>query len=95
MVKSFSDGVSFSHSFLAFQGSLGKRGNIPSGETAKEGEGRVKGPHSRGAIAPGLERNFVRLSREGACDPQERAQGRPGARCTRGLMCNVHQRKRT
>ena len=25
--------------------------------------------------------------REGAGDPQERAQGRPGARCTRGLMC--------
>jgi hypothetical protein len=24
---------------------------------------------------------------EGAGDPQERAQGRPGARCTRGLMC--------
>src|SRR5665213_2649862 len=32
--------------------------------------------------------NFVRASsREGACDPQERAQGRPGPRCTRGLMC--------
>ena len=24
---------------------------------------------------------------------KQRAQGRPGARCTRGLMCNVHQKK--
>src|SRR5665213_754313 len=23
----------------------------------------------------------------------KRAQGRPGARCTRGLVCNVHQKK--
>ena len=30
---------------------------------------------------------------EGARDPQERARGRPGARCTRGLMCTVHQNK--
>ncbi len=30
---------------------------------------------------------------EGARDPQERARGRPGARCTRGLMCTVHQKK--
>src|SRR6201999_1360921 len=28
-------------------------------------------------------------------DPQERAQGRPGARCTRGLVCKLHIRKRT
>src|SRR6266850_8262418 len=26
---------------------------------------------------------------------KQRAQGRPGARCTRGLACNVHQRMRT
>src|SRR6476619_7865022 len=25
----------------------------------------------------------------------KRAQGRPGARCTRGLVCKVHKRKRT
>ena len=25
----------------------------------------------------------------------QRAQGRPGARCTRGLVCKVHKRKRT
>jgi hypothetical protein len=25
----------------------------------------------------------------------QRAQGRPGARCTRGLACNVHQKMRT
>src|ERR1700761_9389197 len=36
--------------------------------------------------------HFVRvLQREGARDPEERAQGRPGARCTRGLVCKkVH-----
>src|SRR4051794_12925149 len=26
---------------------------------------------------------------------RERAQGRPGARCTRGLVCKVRKRKRT
>src|SRR6478609_162296 len=26
---------------------------------------------------------------------RQRAQGRPGARCTRGLVCNVHKGKRT
>ena len=31
--------------------------------------------------------NFVRAPKK------KRAQGRPGARCTRGLMCNVHQNK--
>jgi hypothetical protein len=27
------------------------------------------------------------------CASQKRAQGKPGARCTRGLMCTVHQQK--
>jgi hypothetical protein len=27
--------------------------------------------------------------------PQERMQGMPGARCTRGLVCKMHKRKRT
>jgi hypothetical protein len=27
--------------------------------------------------------------------PKEEAQGRPGARCTRGLVCKLHKRKRT
>src|SRR5579863_8978928 len=35
------------------------------------------------------------LEKEGARDPQERARGRPGARCTRGLVCNMHKGKRT
>ena len=36
-------------------------------------------------------RSFTRT-----CPPQiKRAQGRPGARCTRGLVCNVHRRTRT
>ena len=29
------------------------------------------------------------------CPRNQRAQGRPGARCTRGLVCNVHRRRRT
>jgi hypothetical protein len=27
--------------------------------------------------------------------PNERAQGRPGARCTRGLVCKLHRKMRT
>ena len=43
---------------------------------------------SRGAIAPEVCMNSV--------PPKKwRAQGRPGARCTRGLVCNAHLRKRT
>jgi hypothetical protein len=38
------------------------------------------------AFDRGLLNSFA-LNKEGAGDPQERAQGRPGARCTRGLMC--------
>jgi hypothetical protein len=33
------------------------------------------------------------LKTEGARDPQERARGRPGARCTRGLVCGEAQKK--
>jgi hypothetical protein len=29
---------------------------------------------------------------KGAGDPQERAQGRPGARCTRGLACKGREK---
>jgi hypothetical protein len=36
---------------------------------------------------------MFRPKREGAGDPQERARGRPGARCTRGLMCKCAQSK--
>jgi hypothetical protein len=36
---------------------------------------------------------FIRapISQRAQRDPQERARGRPGARCTRGLMCNNKQ----
>jgi hypothetical protein len=44
-------------------------------------------PHSRDIIRPSFANSFAPQNREGAGDPQERAQGRPGARCTRGLMC--------
>jgi len=44
-------------------------------------------PHCRGARRPG----FAWI----ALEDTERAQGRPGARCTRGLVCKVHKRKRT
>ena len=39
--------------------------------------------HSRDALRPRLPRNFP--------PSIQRAQGRPGARCTRGLVCNVHK----
>jgi hypothetical protein len=44
---------------------------------------------------PSKMRGRTRPSREGARDPQERARGRPGARCTRGLMCKSSKQKRT
>jgi hypothetical protein len=45
-------------------------------------------------VAPGLLLIVVPRKTEGAGAPQERAQGRPGARCTRGLMCqNAHLQK--
>jgi hypothetical protein len=43
---------------------------------------------SRGAGRPSFFSVIVPLRKK-------RAQGRPGARCTRGLVCNVHKRKRT
>ena len=39
---------------------------------------------SRGSLRPSFANSFA---------PKERAQGRPGARCTRGLVCNVHLKK--
>jgi len=38
-------------------------------------------PHSRGAMRP----SFASIA---ALDNNKRAQGKPGARCTRGLACN-------
>src|SRR2546423_8432861 len=43
--------------------------------------------HSRGATRPRVV-NVLSLEKR-------RAQGRPGARCTRGLVCNVHKEMRT
>jgi hypothetical protein len=42
-------------------------------------------PHSRGAMRP----SFVSIA---ALDKNKRAQGKPGARCTRGLACNSAQK---
>jgi hypothetical protein len=42
-------------------------------------------------LLPEVCKSFTRPSSEGACDPQERAQGRPGARRTRGLVCGCAQ----
>src|SRR4029077_11688149 len=39
---------------------------------------------SRGTFCPSFARNFLTLG-------NQRAQGRPDARCTRGLVCNVHK----
>ena len=52
------------------------------------------------AVADRRSRGFDRPSfasisplKEGAGDPQGRAQGRPGARCTRGLACKGRKRR--
>jgi hypothetical protein len=62
---------------------------------------RRHGPCRHGpAISPRISREFYRTScprkTEGAGAPQERAQGKPGARCTRGLMCHdAHSKMHT
>jgi len=43
-------------------------------------------PHSRGTICPSFAFRFPSNGRE---------QGMPDARCTRGLVCKMHERKRT
>jgi hypothetical protein len=53
-------------------------------------------PHSRDTMRPSFGNSFAPRKKEGALDPQERARGRPGARCTRGLVCkgrveNAHE----
>jgi hypothetical protein len=59
----------------------------------------VRQPHVRGAIpedlvttAPGVNPRSRGALRPGFCKPitlDERVQGMPGARCTRGLVCNL------
>src|SRR5665213_2316869 len=44
---------------------------------------------------PSIASTFAPSKTKGAGDPQERAQGRPGARCTRGLVCIDAQEMRT
>jgi hypothetical protein len=46
-----------------------------------------KAPHSRGALRPSFARSLS--------PRKQRAQGMPGARCTRGLVCKMHKGKRT
>jgi hypothetical protein len=46
------------------------------------------GPHSRGMRCPRLAELFTLAS-------EQRAQGKPGARCTRGLACKMCTRTRT
>ena len=43
------------------------------------------GPHSRGAMRP----SFASIA---TLDKNKRAQGKPGARCTRGLVCKHAQK---
>jgi hypothetical protein len=45
-------------------------------------------PHSRGALRP----SFASIA---ALDNNKRAQGKPDARCTRGLVCKTCTKKRT
>src|ERR1700694_4817758 len=42
-----------------------------------------------------LAARFARALRRLSPPQKQRAQGRPGARCTRGLVCNVHEEMRT
>ena len=49
--------------------------------------------HSRDTLCPRFAKKTPPQKVEGARDPQERARGRPGARCTRGLMCHDAQAK--
>jgi len=51
---------------------------------------RIDVPAERSAL--GLLHDRVPEKIEGASDPQERAQGRPGARCTRGPVCKSSEK---
>src|SRR5229473_1754668 len=77
MVKSFSAGVFCPTFFLACREGLGKRGNIPSGETA---------------YTYALAAQCARVVPYRSPLLHERAQGMPDARCTRGLVCKIVQR---
>jgi hypothetical protein len=50
-------------------------------------------PHSRDTMRPSFAKFISPQKKEGAGDPQERARGRPGARCTRGLACKSSKQK--
>src|SRR6202049_3928431 len=76
--------------FLAFRGSLGKRPGI---EFAKSN------PATRNARRQTRLRVPRRICARGLLEislpSNQRAQGIPGSRCTRGLVCNSAQNKRT
>ena len=64
------------------------------------GKGNFSRVHSNVKQQRGCEFVFPRRDASGLCVSfhplmMQRAQGRPGARCTRGLVCKVHKRKRT
>ena len=71
----------------------------PNERTRRMGPGARPGrrvdmpPHSRDSLRPSFANSFAPKKKEGAGDPQERAQGRPGARCTRGLACKGSKQK--
>jgi hypothetical protein len=51
---------------------------------------------SRDTMRPRFEINSAPKKKEGARDPpKKRARGRPGARCTRGLVCKLHKKTHT
>src|ERR1700744_1414972 len=62
---------------------------------------RVRGDDEMRLLVPAtrcarvLEKISAPKTKEGACDPQERAQGRPGARCTRGFVCKLCKKTHT
>ena len=65
-----------------------------------KGKRNSSGVHSNAKPRRGCAFAFPRRDAPGLCVTfhplmKQRAQGRPGARCTRGLVCKVHKRKRT
>ena len=67
------------------------------GPCVRRDDGRVFGFQFQRADTPSRSRGAVRprFAVELPAHKNQRAQGRPGARCTRGLVCNCAQRTRT
>ena len=102
MVKSFSVGVSFSSSFSGLSPPpwQARKYSVRRDGSDWTQVGMIIGGTSYQAADADMPVAFSRRDAPElyllACPLRdERAQGRPGARCTRGLVCNVHKKVRT